>query len=240
MEIITTNDNLSITKDKQLYKIEFKYPSYEIINSLLKTRIIRDGITDDSYKTITFKASSVRTLEQYQEYHKQIYGKINFKIHKVAYMVRSLVLQLGHLITYANMTIFGYGPKEIIVIDDENFAFVGSEFVGKIDTEGSEMVMISCPFSYSETDNFFAPEICEIKEIPSYIHFKSCYFSLACLLIYVIEGNDDFYKNYLNEGRNQEKILETLDNHPIKNTKLYWLICRCLKDEPTERSLIYI
>ena len=55
-----------------------------------------------------------------------------------------------------------------------------------------------------------------------------------------IEGNDDFYKNYLNEGHNPEKILETLDNHPIKNTKLYWLICRCLKDEPTERSLIYI
>ena len=56
MEIITSNDNLSITKDKQLYKIEFKCPAYEIINSLLKTRIIRDGITDDSYKTIKFNA----------------------------------------------------------------------------------------------------------------------------------------------------------------------------------------
>jgi hypothetical protein len=240
MEIITSNDNLSITKDKQLYKIEFKYQSYEIINSLLKTRIIRDGITDDSYQTIKFKASSVRTLEQYQEYHNKIYGKKNFKIHIVAYMIRSLAEQLNYLLTYENMTILGYSPKEIIVIDDEKFAFVSSEFIAKINTEGSEMAMISCPFSYSETDNFFSPEICEIKEIPSYVYFKSCNFSLACLLIYVIEGNDDFYKNYLNEGYNPEKILETLDNHPIKNTKLYWLICRCLKDEPTERSLIYI
>ena len=54
MEIITSTDNLSITKDKQLYKIEFKCQSYEIINSLLKTRIVRDGITDESYKTIKF------------------------------------------------------------------------------------------------------------------------------------------------------------------------------------------
>ena len=160
MEIITSNDNLSITKDKQLYKIEFKYQSYEIINSLLKTRIIRDGITDDSYQTIKFKASSVRTLEQYQEYHNKIYGKKNFKIHIVAYMIRSLAEQLNYLLTYENMTILGYSPKEIIVIDDEKFAFVSSEFIAKIDTEGSEMAMISCPFSYSETDNFFSPEIC--------------------------------------------------------------------------------
>ena len=237
MEIITSNDNLSITKDKQLYKIEFKYPAYEIINSLLKTRIIRDGITDDSYKTIKFKVSSVRTLEQYQEYHKKKYGKINFMVHEVAYMVRSLTLQLDYLLTYENSTILGYNPKEIIVIDDEKFAFLGSEIVAKIDTEGSDMAMISCPFL---KDYFFSPEICEIKEIPSYVNFKSCYFSLACLLIYVIEGNDEFYKNYLNEDHNPEKILDPLDNHPIKDTKIYWLICRCLKDDPSERSLIYI
>jgi len=63
METILSNDKLTITKDRQLYELEFKYPAYEIINSLLKTRIIRDGITDDSYKTIKFKATSVKTLE---------------------------------------------------------------------------------------------------------------------------------------------------------------------------------
>jgi len=237
METIISNDNLSITKDKQLYNLEFKYPSYEIINSLLKTRIIRDGITDDTYKFISFKATTVKTLEQYQEYHKKKYKKINFMVHEVAHMIRSLTIQLDYLLNIENSTILGYNPKEIIVIDDEKFAFLGSELVAKIDTEGSEMAMISCPFS---KEHFFSPEMLIIKEIPSYVHFKSCYFSLACLIIYVIESNDDFYKIYLNEDHNPEKILDPLKNHPIKDTKIYWLLCRCLKDEPSERSLIYI
>jgi hypothetical protein len=237
METILSNDKLTITKDRQLYELEFKYPAYEIINSLLKTRIIRDGITDDSYKTIKFKATSVKTLEQYQVYHNKKYGKTNFMIHEVAHMIRTLSNQLDYLLSNENSTILGYSPKEIIVIDDEKFAFLGSELVANIDPEGSEMAMISCPFP---KDAFFSPEMLMIKEIPSYVHFKTSYFSFACLIIYVLEASNEFYKNYLDEGYNQEKLLEPLNNHPIKETKIYWIICRCLKDDPSERTLIYI
>jgi hypothetical protein len=237
METILSNDKLTITKDRQFYELEFKYPAYEIINSLLKTRIIRDGITDDTYKTIKFKATSVKTLGQYQDYHKKKHGTINFMVNEVAHMIRTLATQLDYLLTYENNTIIGYSPKDIIIIDEEKFAFLGSELVANIEPDGNEMAMISYPFP---RDFFLSPEMLIIKEIPSYVHFKTAYFSLACLIIYVLEGNDEFYKNYLNEHYNPEKIVEPLNKHPIKNTKIYWLICRCLKDEPSERSLIYI
>ena len=65
------------------------------------------------------------------------------------------------------------------------------------------------------------------------------YFSFGLLLIYVLVGDDDFYKNYLKD-KNSTKILEVLNNHPIKNTRLYWLLSRCLVEEPNNRSILLI
>jgi hypothetical protein len=237
MEIIFENEYLSIIKEGRLYKIEFESPSPEIANSLLKTRIIRDGTINDSYQILYFKALKVRTLKQYQEYHKECSGKKNFTVNQIALMVRSLTIQLEYLLTYENQTLLGYNPEEIIVIDDEKFAFLGSELVAEIDSGGSSLAIISCPFSSSEF--YFSPEILKIKEIPSYVHYKTCYFSLACLLIYCIEGNDEFYKNYINDI-NINKLIEILENYPIKDTKIHWIIKRCLKEIPEDRSIIYI
>ena len=47
-----------------VYKIHFKYPSKSIINSVLKTRLINGGSTDQMYKTLTFKATSVSSLRE--------------------------------------------------------------------------------------------------------------------------------------------------------------------------------
>lgn len=237
MEIIFENEYLSIIKDKHFYKIEFEKSSPVIINSLLKTRIIRDGTTDDTYKILKFKTSNIRTLKQYQDYHMVRYGKKQLMINEIAHMVRCLSIQLEYMISYKNHTLLGYNPEEIIVIDDDKFAFIGSELVAEIDSEGSETAMISCPFSYSEF--FFSPELLTISELPSYIHYKTSYFSLACLLMYCLEGNFDFYIDYVNH-KDPIKLLETLENHPVKDTKIYWIITRCLKYIPTERTIIYI
>ena len=78
-----------------------------------------------------------------------------------------------------------------------------------------------------------------IKEIPSYIHYKTSYFSLACLIIYAILGDDEFYVEYLRH-KQIDKIIEYLDKHPIKQTKIYWLLSRCLVEEPNNRSILLI
>ena len=237
-KIILEGENIKITSENSIFKIEFKYAAYPLINSLIKTRLIQGGSTDETYKRIIFKATSVKTLDEYKNDKMISQGRKNLLVSDVANMVRSLSAQLNYLITKQSHTILGYTPSDIIVINDEKFAFIGSELVANIDTEdGYEMATISCPFSTS--DFFVSPELLKIKEIPSTIHYKTAYFSLGLLLIYVLLADDDFYKDYL-KHKHSEKILESLNSHPVKNTRIYWLLSRCLIEDAKERSLILI
>jgi serine/threonine protein kinase len=186
--------------------------------------------TDEMYRTITFKAETVKTLKQY-------IGKTRLSIPEVAKIMRSLVQQLSYLIHKESSTIIGYNLDDILVINDETVAFLGSEFVANIDVE-TNMAMISCPFS--SNDGFFSPEMLHIKEIPSFVHYKTSYFSLACVIIYLLLGCDDeFYKEYIKKSQSKI-IIEYLQHHPIKESKLYWLLIRCLVEEPKNRSILFL
>jgi hypothetical protein len=126
-----------------------------------------------------------------------------------------------------------------MVINDTIFAYIGSELITKID-EDTNNVMISSPCS--PKDFFFSPELLGIKEIPSYIHFKTSYFSLGLLIIYVLLEDEEFYTEYINDEQSitNKNILDILNNHPIKNSKLYWLLSRCLVEEAKDRSIILL
>jgi hypothetical protein len=236
MEEKFLNENIKIIKDNNIYQIEFKTSKYELINSLLKTRIIQGCSTDETYKRIYFKADQVKTFKEYKRDKKVNIGKPVLSILELSKLIRCLVIQLNYLIEREKHTILGYNPEEILVINDEKFAYIGSELISKID-EDTSCVMISCP--YSTKDFFFSPEMLKIKEIPSYIHFKTSYFSLGLLLIYALLEEDFFYTEYVND-KNIANILNILNNHPIKNTRLYWLLSRCLVEEPKDRSIILI
>ena len=92
---------------------------------------------------------------------------------------------------------------------------------------------------FHPNDFFFSPELLKIKELPSKIHYKTAYFSLGILLIYVLLGDDEFYRDYL-KHKHSEKMLESLNSHPVKNTRIYWLLSRCLVEEAKNRSIILI
>ena len=236
MEIIKT-DNYRIYKLKDsIYRIQFQYDSYLIVSSLVSSRIIPGSTTDETYKSITFKAESVKSMKQYMQDYIVEKGRKCLLVSDMVKMLRSLVMQLNYMLTKLNSTIIGYNPENIIVINGEKFAFLGSELVAEIDVD-TEHAMICCPFSQS--DFYFSPEILSIKELPSYIHYKTSYFSLACLIISSITGDDEFYKEYLMH-KQSSKIIDELNNHPIKNTKLYWLLSRCLVEEPKNRSILFI
>ena len=148
-------------------------------------------------------------------------------------MLKSLTAQLSHLISKESQTIIGYNPESIIVINGKTFAFLDSELVADIDPVGKEMATISCPFNV--TDFFVSPEMLRITELPSQVHYKTSYFSLGCLLLYALTGgSEDFYKEYLTR---RSFILNQLH---FKNTKLYWLLSRCLVEEPEKRSILFI
>ena len=239
---VYSNDSLKIIQDKNnktMYKIEFNYPCPQLIRSLTKTHIIQGTITDD-YTTLRFKALSVKSFPKFIEEQNKVRGSPRLSIILAANMISNLSAQLSHLIKSESQTIIGYAPENIIVINDQTFAFLDSELVADIDPVGKEMAIISCPFKV--TDFFVSPEILKITELPSYVHYKTSYFSLGCLLLYALTGSrleEDFYKEYLKELK-CEKIHEYLTQLHFKNTKLYWLLSRCLVEEPKKRSILFI
>jgi serine/threonine protein kinase len=236
MEIIKS-ENYEIYKlENSIYKIIFRNSAYELVNSLVRSKVIIGSSTDESYRTIIFKAESVKSLNEYlKDYGKRV-GRKTLLVADVAKMMRSLVMQLRYLIEYKKSTILGYNPENIIVINDTTFAFLGSELVANFDVD-TEEAMISCPFL--PTEFFFSPEILKISELPSYVNYKISYFSFACLIIYIMLGDDEFYREYLTH-KQPSKILEELKNHPVKHTKIYWLLSRCLVEEAKNRSIIFI
>jgi hypothetical protein len=240
---IYSNDSLKIIQDKNnktIYNIVFFYKNTALIRSLTKSRLIQGSTTIDDYSSIRFKALSVTSLSKYIQDHKMETGSSKLSINIAAKMVSDLTKQLNYLIKNENSTILGYNVENIIVIDGETFAFLGSDLVTDINVVtdiNEEMLMISTPFTHK--DFFIAPELFKINELPSYVHFKVAYFSLGCLILYALFSDDEFYTEYL-KHQHSGKIQEYLDSHHIKNTKLYWLLSRCLVEDPKNRSILFI
>jgi hypothetical protein len=233
---IYSNDFFKIREDKtkKIFIIELPIGNKVLMDSLVRTKIIQGATATDDYREIKFKAQSVKSLHQFKEDHNKLTGVKSLPINLAGEMLFNLTRQLDYLISHEYHTILGYTPENIIVINDKKFAFLGSEYVTEIE---EEMTQISFPFS--KNDFYVSPELLNITELPSQIHFKTAYFSLACLLMYALLSNDEFYKDYLRDKK-PEKILEHLNNHPIKQTKMYWLLSRCLVEDPKRRSIILI
>ena len=238
---IYSNDSLKIIQDKNnktIYNIVFFYKNTALIRSLSKSSLIQGGTLIDDYSSLRFKALSVTSLSKYIQDHKMETGSSKISINVAAKMVSDLTKQLNYLIKNENSTILGYNKESIIVIDGETFAFLGSDLVTDINVNvKKEFAMISTPFTHN--DFFIAPELLRINELPSYVHFKVAYFSLGCLILYALFSDDEFYTEYL-KHQHSGKIQEYLDSHHIKNTKLYWLLSRCLVEDPKNRSILFI
>ena len=232
MTEIYSNNYVKIQEDAEtsIFTIYFSYPNKILSDSLLNTKIIHGGTSSDNYQTIKFKAHSVKSLDQFKK------ERTVLSINLTGILLGSLACQLNYLIRHKSHTIIGYSPENIIVINEKHFAFLGSEMITEIDHE-NEMSLVSFPFS---TNNFYvSPELLMIRKLPSYVHYKTAYFSLACIALYSLLKTEDFYTDYLRE-QNTEKILEHTENEPINGTKLYWLLARCLVREPHKRSIILI
>lgn len=237
MSAIVTNDEFQIIKDRRtehLYTIEFQSYSESIIKSLIKTRIITGATVSSNYKTLRFKAFSIQTFEQFQEEQQKINGNKKLRISVAAKLLSNLANQLQYLITTQNESFIGYSVKNIIVIDKSKFAYISNEMLAAIE---AEKVLMSFPFS--PNDFFMSYEQTKITELPFHIHYKTSYYSLACLIIYSLSPDDDFLTDE-NPKLLCEKLKNRLEILSIKDTKMYCLLKRCLVEDPIERNILFI
>ena len=236
MNIIIKNPSFQIGYDKDnknTYKIFFNSHSEAIIKSITKTKIILGATTTEKYNTLTFKAISVQSFEEYQKDIENETGEKNMNYESILKMTHNLASQLNYLIINNSKTFLGYSPENLIVIDKNKYIYLSNEYLLDID---EEHVIITFPFS--QNDFLMSPELLNIKEIPSFINYKVAYFSFGYLILYALLGDDNLINN--TKKTIQEKIKLQMETTSIKNTKLYWLLKRCLVEETTNRSIIFI
>ena len=238
MNIIIKNDNFYIGQDQtdnKSFTVFFDSYNEALIKSLLKTRIILGVTTTEKYRSLTFKATSVLTFFDFQKELERENKSLKLTYNLALKMTHNLVTQLNYLITHFSKTFLGFSPKNLIIIDKSKFVYLCDEFLLDIIKNG-EKLLIKSPFT--RDDFFFAPELLSVKEIPSFVNYKVSYFSLGYLILYTLLGDDgDSNSEELPE---KDKIANRMKTLIIKNTKLYWLLERCLVEEPKNRSILFI
>jgi hypothetical protein len=212
MTEIYSNDTIKIIENKKnsLFKMVFSNRNEILIRSLIKTGLIKGATVSDDYKSIQFRAISVKKINK------------KLSIPEATTLISDLAIQLNYLITVEGYSIIGYMLENIIVINDNRYIFIGCNMITEIDENNK--ILISCPFN--NTDLYMTPELLQIKELPTYIHYKTAYYSLGCLALHALQIKEtDFLMS---------------NNNGIKYTKLYWLLSRCLDEDVESRSILYI
>jgi hypothetical protein len=206
-------------KDNTEFTIEFTTSSESLINSMIKTKQIIGSSISDDYKSLTFRASSIKSLKKYLSKRENITYDNTLKL------IWSLTKQLHYLITMEHECFYEFIIENIIVIDDDKFIYISNEDLLKLSK--SNKIQFTKPFI---REGFISPEVFKINKIPSELNYKTIYYSLAVLAVYFL-----FDKNINNNDLSNEENLK-----PIEGTKLYGLLIRCLYEDPERRTIIYI
>ena len=178
---------------------------------------------------MSFKAHSIKTLNQYKQDLTSAKSVPNFSYLNTLKLVYYLTKQISYLIEEESQCFYQFTPENIIVIDNTKFIYLSLNHLKKI-IEGTELIKFVAPF---DRDGFVSPELLEVKLVPSTINYRTIYYSLGSLIM-------DCLFDYLREEINIKEI-KNINNilDPIKDTKLFYLIKRCLHEEPTCRVIYF-
>jgi hypothetical protein len=189
-----------------------------------------------SIKVSSFEATDVMTLREYlkrNDHITELYVALCLA-HDLGRQMQSLILG-GHgiacfgpddvvIITHRSSDAFTHKDPDVSTDNDPQFLFLNDHLIFEVDeSDGSLLIDRALKTSTA----FLSPEMLTQSPPVHRVHFKTAYYSAARLIIYFL----------LNVVAN-EPTAEDL--HPIKDTKLYWFLLRCLNPAPSERNYIYI
>jgi hypothetical protein len=243
MEKITSNDEFEIFRDIKIetsFYLKLIKRNEPLLNSLIRTHIILGASIIDNYQTLHFRISKLLSFQEYQESLYIKNGTKKFPYEIACYMSYFLVKQLNYLISYEEKCFYELNPQYIIVLDDTKFIYLSSSHLSDMIQRN---IIITRPFTLKNNKfniDFISPEFAKIKQLPSEVHFKTIFYSLAYILIFSLTNDYEI----LNDMLTFDPVItnEIIENalKPIKDTKLYWLIKRCLERDPEKRILMLI
>jgi hypothetical protein len=207
------------------YKLEINSNLSSIIyKSILKLNFLSFPIIYGNY--FFFNSMSVETLKE--NLNKYDNGLLTYEksIHLMACISKQIIILQENGFTFS-----GFNLDDIIVVDNEYFIVVSAHNLYNFNKD-NDLFLIN---SFIINPFFSSPELISQKSLPFYLHYKSCYYSLASLVIYCLINNSD---NNLIVYKNDMEI-DTILKYII-NTKLYWFLKRCLNKNIEERKLLYV
>ena len=208
-------DEFQIENSNNKFTFYLKNPNKSILLSLIKTGILLGGTITDNFQTITFKAHSVETLSFFIEKKEINYYDLSLNIF---YFITK---QLEYLINKEKKCFYAFKPENFLVIDNNKIIYLSNDLLEIKDN----YLTIWKPFPPKQY--YISPELSKIFTLPSKIHYKTIYYSLALLII-----NFYYDTSIINLNRNN------IDK--IKGTKLYYALNRCLEDNPENRTILFI
>jgi hypothetical protein len=231
--------NTVITK-----KTNAKENTYEIKNDVCP-HLIKSVATamsiKSSPKTASFEARTVMPLKEYLQ-------RCNHatELYVALCLLRDLGRQMqallsgGHgiacfsvddvvIIAHRESDAFTHSDPESTLGPDPQFLFLNDRLIFEVDeNDGTLLIDRALNANAIAKNAFVAPELAE--EPLTRVHFKTAYHSAAQLLIYFLLG----------PSFKQGIIRDSMSLNPIKGTKLYWFLLRCLNRVPSERSYVYV
>jgi hypothetical protein len=230
-----------------------KESSYTITNAASPHLMKSISAATSSSSSGTIEAADVLTLRSYVKRTRHA-----TELHAALGLVRDLGKQLEALIS-SGRSIACLGVDDVVVIThrasdqffqndldstlddsrmDPQFLFLNDHLIFEIDEDTGALIMDHA-LPPKTSSKFLSPELKHLlktatattqktRENHVSVHFKTIYYSAAQLVIYFL----------LNVADTSPSDLEYLN--PIKNTKLYWFLLRCLAPVPAERTYIYI
>ena len=117
---------------------------------------------------------------------------------------------------------------------DPQFLLLNDHLMFELDADGTLFIDHALPKRSKPKEAFMSPELQRLLQsnnnnaLPLQVHFKTIYYSAAQLFIYFL----------LNVDHVPEDDADYLN--PIKFTKLYWFLLRCLNPVPADRKYMYI
>jgi hypothetical protein len=261
--------NTVITK-KTNAKTNAKENTYEIKNDvcphLIKSVAAISGSGSSSPKsspkTASFEARTVMPLKEYLQ-------RCNHatELYVALCLLRDLGRQMqallsgGHgiacfsvddvvIITHRESDAFTHSDPESTLGPDPQFLFLNDRLIFEVD-ESDGTLLIDRALNANAKTAFVSPELAE--QPLTRVHFKTAYHSAAQLLIYFLLGpkskneSDPSLEQGLNgtsftkQGIIRDSMsLNGTSLNPIKGTKLYWFLLRCLNRVPSERNYVYV
>ena len=124
---------------------------------------------------------------------------------------------------------------------DPQFLFLNDHLIFDLDDDDGTTLIVDRALTKTKAKHvFMSPELSEwlqaqaqqsqAQQSQAQLNFKTIYYSVAQLVIYFL----------LNVDRIPHDADDIAYLNPIKNTKLYWFLLRCLNPVPAQRKYIYI